>query len=89
MPYQDSFVWVVVPLCESNIGGAVGGIASPSSPLAPSISGSSSQESNIDLIWRKTSDGRMTHYSSGSTVIVEIPNLNRVKESYVEELLDV
>lgn len=87
MPYRESFAWAVVPLFESNIGGGVGGIASPSSPLAPSISGSSSQESNIDLIGRTASDGRMTHYSSGSAVIVEIPNLNRVKESYVEELL--
>ena len=71
------------------ISGGVGGITSPIIPLAPNISGSSSQEINIDLIRISTSDGRMTHYSSGFAVIVEIPNLNRVKESYVEELLQV
>ncbi|KAH9295018.1 hypothetical protein KI387_038606 [Taxus chinensis] len=87
MPYREAFAWAVVPLFESQVGGGVGGTASPSSPLAPSISGSSSQDSGLDLIGRTASDGRMTHYLSGSCVIVEIPNLNRVKESYIEELL--
>ena len=89
MLYIESFAWVVFPLFERNIGGGVDGIASSIIPLAPSISGSSSRESEIDLIRRSTLDGRMTHYSSGCAVMVEIPNLNRVKESYVEELLQV
>lgn len=87
MPYQEAFAWAVVPLFETHAGAGVGGTASPSSPLAPSISGSSTHENGFDLIGRTASDGRMTHYLSGSCVIVEIPNLNRVKESYIEELL--
>ena len=89
IPYIEYFGWVGVPLFERKIGGGVGGITSPCISLAPSISGSSSQENNIDLIERSSSYGRMIHYSSGFVVIVEIPNLNRVKESYVEDLLQV
>eukprot|EP00252_Welwitschia_mirabilis_P019875 TRINITY_DN4713_c0_g1_i1.p1 TRINITY_DN4713_c0_g1~~TRINITY_DN4713_c0_g1_i1.p1 ORF type:complete len:1841 (+),score=338.97 TRINITY_DN4713_c0_g1_i1:465-5987(+) len=87
MPYREAFAWAVVPLFESSMSGGVGGTPSPGSPLASSISGSTSHESNLDLVGRTASDGRMTHCSNGSAVIVEIPNLNRVKESYVEEML--
>ncbi|XWS11459.1 hypothetical protein CRYUN_Cryun38cG0084700 [Craigia yunnanensis] len=63
-----------------------GGSASPSSPLAPSMSGSSSHEGVSEPIAKITSDGKLG-YSSGSSVIVEISNLNKVKESYTEESL--
>ena len=88
MPYREAFAWAVVPLFETHAGAGVGGTASPSSPLAPSISGSSSHENGLDLIGRTASDGRMTHYLSGSCVIIEIPILNKVKEIYIEDFLN-
>ncbi|KAK6251657.1 hypothetical protein QUC31_013377 [Theobroma cacao] len=86
MPYSESFAWAIVPLFDNSIGAASGGSASPSSPLAPSISGSSSHEGVFEPIAKVTSDGKLG-YSSGSSVIVEISNLNKVKESYTEESL--
>ncbi|KAF3774206.1 hypothetical protein EJ110_NYTH53684 [Nymphaea thermarum] len=85
MPYRESFAWAIVPLFESNV--AVGGAASPSSPLAPSLSGSSSQESMVEPVAKISSDSKLAQYSSGSSVIVEISNLNKVKESYTEDSL--
>ncbi|KAL4203111.1 hypothetical protein AMTRI_Chr01g102360 [Amborella trichopoda] len=88
MPYRESFAWAIVPLFENNNIAGVGGSASPSSPLAPSISGSSSQDSAVEPpVARTVSDGRLGQYSSGSSVIVEISNLNKVKESYTEDSL--
>ncbi|OMO83054.1 hypothetical protein CCACVL1_11578 [Corchorus capsularis] len=86
MPYRESFAWAIVPLFDNSIGAASGGSASPSSPLAPSMSGSSSHEGVFEPIAKITSDGKLG-YSSGSSVIVEISNLNKVKESYTEESL--
>ncbi|XP_015631338.1 guanine nucleotide exchange factor SPIKE 1 [Oryza sativa Japonica Group] len=84
MPYRESFAWAMIPLFENN---QAGGAASPSSPLAPSMSGSSSQDSIVEPISKLTLDGKLNHYSSGSSVIVEISNLNKVKESYIEDSL--
>ncbi|XP_021300419.1 guanine nucleotide exchange factor SPIKE 1 isoform X2 [Herrania umbratica] len=86
MPYRESFAWAIVPLFDNSIGAASGGSASPSSPLAPGISGSTSHEGVFEPIAKITSDGKLG-YSSGSSVIVEISNLNKVKESYTEESL--
>ncbi|URE46978.1 Dedicator of cytokinesis [Musa troglodytarum] len=86
MPYRQSFAWTIVPLFENNNVAAGGGAASPSSPLAPSVSGSSSQDSVAEHVSKMTLDGKLPHYSSGSSVIVEISNINKVKESYTEDL---
>ena len=88
MPYRESFAWAIVPLFDNSIAAASGGSASPSSPLAPSMSGSSSHERVFEPIAKITSDGKLG-YSTGSSVIVEISNLNKVKESYTEESLQV
>uniref|UniRef100_N1QRS9 Dedicator of cytokinesis protein 8 n=1 Tax=Aegilops tauschii TaxID=37682 RepID=N1QRS9_AEGTA len=85
MPYREPFAWAMIPLFENNHAG--GDAASPSSPLAPSMSGSSSQDSIVEPISKLASDGKLNHYSSGSSVIVEISNLNKVKESYMEDSL--
>ncbi|XP_058079715.1 guanine nucleotide exchange factor SPIKE 1 isoform X2 [Magnolia sinica] len=87
MPYRESFAWVIVPLFENNSSAAAGGAASPSSPLAPSVSGSSTQDSVAESHSKHTFDGKLAQYSSGSSVVVEISNLNKVKESYTEEYL--
>ncbi|XWS23297.1 hypothetical protein CRYUN_Cryun29cG0109600 [Craigia yunnanensis] len=86
MPYRESFAWAIVPLFDNSIAAASGGSASPSSPLAPNMSGSSSHEGVFEPIAKITSDGKLG-YSSGSSVIVEISNLNKVKESYTEDSL--
>lgn len=88
MPYRESFAWAIVPLFDNSIGAVSGGSASPSSPLAPSVSGSSSHEGVFEPISKITLDGKLG-YSGGSSVIVEISNLNKVKECYTEELLQV
>lgn len=88
MPYRESFAWAIVPLFDNSIGAASGGPASPSSPLAPSMSGSSSHEGVFEPVAKITLDGKLG-YSSGSSVVVEISNLNKVKESYMEESLQV
>lgn len=84
VPYRESFAWAIVPLFESS---GVAGVSSPSSPLAPSMS--SSQESVVDSLAKLTLDGKLAHYSSGSSIVVEISNLNKVKESYTEDSLQV
>ncbi|KAJ4705604.1 guanine nucleotide exchange factor SPIKE 1-like [Melia azedarach] len=86
MPYRESFAWAIVPLFDNSIGAVSGGSASPSSPLAPSVSGSSSHEGVFEPIAKISLDGKLG-YSSGSSVVVEISNLNKVKESYTEESL--
>lgn len=88
MPYRESFAWAIVPLFDNNIGAVSGGSASPSSPLATSVSGSSSHEGMFEPISKITLDGKLG-YSSGSSIVVEISNLNKVKESYTEESLQV
>lgn len=88
MPYRESFAWAIVPLFDNNIAVASGGSASPSSPLAPSISGSTSQEGVSKSSAKITLDGK-AGYSSGSSVVVEISNLNKVKEGYTEDSLQV
>ncbi|CAL9016528.1 unnamed protein product [Prunus brigantina] len=86
MPYRESFAWAVVSLFDNSIGAASGGSASPSSPLAPSISGSSSHEGVFEPSTKVTLDGKLG-YSSRSSVVVEISNLNKVKECYTEDSL--
>ncbi|GMN53748.1 hypothetical protein TIFTF001_022879 [Ficus carica] len=86
MPYRESFAWAIVSLFDNSITAASGGPASPSSPLAPSVSGSSSHEGLFEPSAKVTLDGKLG-YSSGSSVIVEISNLNKVKESYTEDSL--
>lgn len=88
MPYRQSFAWAIVPLFDNNIGVSSGGPTSPSSPLAPSVSGTSSHEGVFEPIANITLDGKLG-YSSGSSVVVEISNLNKVKESYTEDSLQV
>ncbi|KAM5586830.1 guanine nucleotide exchange factor SPIKE 1 [Rosa sericea] len=85
MPYRESFAWAIVSLFDNSIGAASGGSASPSSPLAPSISGSS-HEGVFEPSAKVTLDGKLG-YSSRSSVVVEISNLNKVKESYTEDSL--
>ncbi|KAH1210267.1 Guanine nucleotide exchange factor SPIKE 1 [Glycine max] len=86
MPYKESFTWTIVSLFDSSIGAASVGPASPSSPLAPSISGSSSHEGVFDTSAKISLDGKLS-YSNGNSVVVEVSNLNKVKESYTEESL--
>ncbi|XP_011000674.1 PREDICTED: dedicator of cytokinesis protein 7 isoform X2 [Populus euphratica] len=86
MPYKESFAWTIVPLFDNSIAATSGGAASPSSPLAPSVSGSSSHDGVFESVAKITLDGKLG-YSSGSSVVVEISNLNKVKESYTEDSL--
>lgn len=88
MPYRESFAWAIVSLFDSSIGVASGGSASPSSPLAPSMSGSISHEGVFEPSTKITLDGKLG-YSSGSSVMVEISYLSKVKESYTEDSLQV
>ncbi|KAL2934079.1 Guanine nucleotide exchange factor SPIKE 1 [Bienertia sinuspersici] len=86
MPYRESFAWAMVPLFDNGIAGTSGGTASPSSPLAPSVSGSSFHEGVSESSAKITLDGKIG-YMSGSSIVVEISNLNKVKESYTEDSL--
>lgn len=86
MPYRESFAWAIIPLFDSNINSCSGGPASPSSSVAPSVSVSSSQEGVSDPIAKL--DGKLG-YSSGNSVVVEVSNLNKVKECYTEDSLQV
>lgn len=89
MPYRESFAWAIIPLFENNNVASAGGAASPSSPLTPSISASSSQDSVAEPLSKINLDAKLAQYSSRSSVVVEISNLNKVKESYTEESLQV
>ncbi|KAJ0779533.1 putative dedicator of cytokinesis, DHR-1 domain, DHR-2 domain, C2 domain superfamily [Helianthus annuus] len=86
MPYRESFSWAVIPLFDTNTGSVSGGSASPSSPLAHSLSGASLQEGVSEPITKVSLDGHMG-YSNGNSVVVEVSNLNKVKESYTEDSL--
>ncbi|KAK7257002.1 hypothetical protein RIF29_30661 [Crotalaria pallida] len=86
MPYKESFAWAIVSLFDSSIGAASVGPASPSSPLATSVSGSSSHEGVFETSGKISLDGKLS-YSNGNSVVVEVSNLNKVKESYTEESL--
>ncbi|CAJ1978392.1 unnamed protein product [Sphenostylis stenocarpa] len=86
MPYKESFAWTIVSLFDSSIGAASVGPASPSSPLAPSVSGSSSHEGVFETSAKISLDGKLS-YSTGNSVVVEVSNLNKVKECYIEESL--
>ncbi|CAL5336392.1 unnamed protein product [Camellia sinensis] len=88
MPYKESFAWAIVPLFDNNIAAASGGSASSSSPLAPSVSGSSSQDGVSESSAKIALDGK-PGYLCGSSVVVEISNLNKVKERYTEDSLQV
>jgi dedicator of cytokinesis protein 6/7/8 len=88
MPYKESFAWAIVSLFDGSIGAASVGPASPSSPLAPSVSGSSSHEGVFETNTKVSLDGKLS-YSNGNSVVVEVSNLNKVKESYTEESLQV
>ena len=88
MPYKESFAWAIVPLFDNSIAVISRGAASPSSPLAPSVSGSSSHDGVFEPAAKITLDGKLG-YSSGISVVVEISNLNKVKESYTEDSLQV
>lgn len=87
MPYRESFAWAIVPLFENHNNVSASGAASPGSPIGPSVSGSSSQESVMESGAKITLDGKLAQYSSGSSVVLEISNLNKVKESYTEDSL--
>ncbi|KAJ7948981.1 guanine nucleotide exchange factor SPIKE 1 [Quillaja saponaria] len=86
MPYKESFAWAIVSLFDNSIGAASVGSASPSSPLAPSASGSSFHEGVSESSAKITLDGKLG-YSNGNSVVVEISNLSKVKESYTEDSL--
>ena len=89
MPCRESFARAIILLFENNNVPAAAGATSPNSPHVPGISGSSSQDSVVELVAKTTVDGKLAHYSSGSSVVVEISNLNKVKESYTEDSLQV
>ncbi|KAB2601883.1 dedicator of cytokinesis protein 7 [Pyrus ussuriensis x Pyrus communis] len=86
MPYRESFAWAIVSLFDNSIGAASGGSASPSSPLAHSIPGTSSHDGVFEPSAKVTLDGKLG-YPSRSSVVVEISNLNKVKECYTEDSL--
>ncbi|XP_019413445.1 PREDICTED: guanine nucleotide exchange factor SPIKE 1-like isoform X1 [Lupinus angustifolius] len=86
MPYKESFSWAIVSLFDSSTGAASVGPASPSSPLARSVSGSSSHEGVFETSGKICLDGKLS-YSNGNSLVVEVSNLNKVKESYTEESL--
>ncbi|XP_043693842.1 guanine nucleotide exchange factor SPIKE 1 [Telopea speciosissima] len=87
MPYREAFAWAIVPLFDNSIAAGAGGATSPSSPLAASISGSSSIESVAEAVAKIPLDGKLAQFSRGSSVIIEVSNLNKVKESYTEDSL--
>lgn len=86
MPYRESFSWAIIPLFDSSVTAATGGPNSPNSPFAPGGSSSASQEGILEPVAKVTFDGKLG-YTSENSVVVEVSNLNKVKESYTEELL--
>lgn len=81
MPYREPFAWAIIPLFDSNAT-ASGGSASPGSPRAPSLSGSLDHVS--ESVSKISLDGKLGY---SSAVVVEVSNLNKVKESYTEDSL--
>lgn len=88
MPYRESFALAIIPLFDSGVTIASGGSASPSSPLTTSMSGSNSQEGAAEPLAKITLDGKLG-YSNGNSVVVEVSNLNKVKECYTEDSIQV
>lgn len=86
MPYREPFAWAIIPLFDSSASAASVGSASPGSPLAPNLSGSVSQDHASEPIAKITSDGKLGY---SSAVVVEVSNLNKVKEGYTEDSLQV
>ncbi|CAA6654525.1 unnamed protein product [Spirodela intermedia] len=74
MPYRESFAWAIIPLFETGSYSAIGGVGSPSKTAGEPVA-------------KATLDGKLTQYSNGSPILVEISNLNAVKESYTEDSL--
>ncbi|KAG6780109.1 hypothetical protein POTOM_016521 [Populus tomentosa] len=59
MPYKESFAWAIVPLFDNSTLTAISrGPASPSSPLTPSVSGSSSHDGVFEPAAKITWDGK-------------------------------
>ncbi|KAK8957714.1 hypothetical protein KSP39_PZI001329 [Platanthera zijinensis] len=86
MPYREPFCWAIVPLFENhNTSG--GDAASPTSHLTPSMSGSISQDGIIEPAAKIPYDGKLPSCSIRNSVIVEVSNLNKVKENYIEDSL--
>ncbi|GAA0149942.1 guanyl-nucleotide exchange factor [Lithospermum erythrorhizon] len=86
MPYREAFSWAIIPLFDSSVSAASAGPTSPNSPFAPGGSSSTSQEGLLEPVAKVTFDGKLG-YTSENSVVVEVSNLNKVKESYTEELL--
>lgn len=89
MPYKECFAWAIVPLFENHNTASGGGATSPGSSLAPTISGSGFQDGIGEPVAKAGYDGKLPQGSTGSSVILEISNLNKVKESYTEDTLQV
>ncbi|XP_074577756.1 guanine nucleotide exchange factor SPIKE 1-like [Curcuma longa] len=87
MPCRQSFAWPIFPLFESHNVAAAAGSVSPSIPLTPNVSGPTPLDTFAEHVSKITLDGKQIQYSSGRSVIMEISNLNKVKESYTEDLL--
>ncbi|CAH9114188.1 unnamed protein product [Cuscuta europaea] len=85
MPYRESFAWAIIPLFDTSICAAAGS-NSPGSPLSSSFSGYSCQEGVVEPIAKITMEGSLGH-SSGNSIVVEVSNLNKVKEAYTEDSL--
>ncbi|KAG6516456.1 hypothetical protein ZIOFF_026921 [Zingiber officinale] len=86
MPCRQSFAWTIIPLFEGNNCTAIGGSASPSSPLTPNASGPTSLDTFAEHVSKIALDGKQAQNLTGDSVIMEISNLNMVKESYTEDL---
>ena len=89
VPYREPFAWAIIPLFETGAYSTTSGIGSPSSPITPSISGLNSHESPGESIAKAPLNGKLAQYSNGGPILVEIANLNAVKESYTEDSLQV
>ncbi|XP_042385230.1 guanine nucleotide exchange factor SPIKE 1-like [Zingiber officinale] len=86
MPCRQSFAWTIIPLFDGNNCTAIGGSASPSSPLTPNASGPTSLDTFAEHVSKIALDGKQAQNLTGDSVIIEISNLNMVKESYTEDL---
>eukprot|EP00897_Mesotaenium_endlicherianum_P009809 jgi/Mesen1/8857/ME000053S08270 len=83
MPFREAFAWTTIPLFDSSVTGGVGGFGhhpsdssgatTPRSPVSSFADGGSSHSLLSDF--------------GGPPVLVEIPQLNRVKESYTTDEL--
>lgn len=87
MPYKEPFAWAAVPLFDMSNHG-VGGFPSPSSPLSSGLSHNNLIE-GVDVGSGRSEQSKHGYYPSSGPVLVDIPGLNRVKECYNEESLQV